>query len=475
MISMPEGDFMNLVHRLPLLPAFLATALYGQTFTTLYTFDPKDRNGADPEAALVQGTDGNFYGTTAGARPLTSHLGTVFKITPAGELTVLTTIGRDEPQGSLIQGPNGNFYGTTVVGGDHHSGTIFEMTPDGVLTTLSQSCANVPYCPRGDEPFAGLILADDGDFYGTDYYGGADGPGYGTVYKITPKGKLTTLYTFTGADDNGEDPFAGVIQASDGNFYGTTVGGGGSCPQFGPDGCGTVYRLTRDGTLTTLYRFCSQANCADGSRPYGALVQASDGNLYGTTQVGGNTSACPPDGCGTAFRITLDGVFTSLSTNVGYEPQAGMIQATDGNLYGTADYAIFQMTLDGDVTTLYLFTGHQGSLVELIQGTDGNLYGTSVGLEAPYFGSVFKISMGLGPFVKPQPAVGKVGATITILGNDLTDTSCVAFNGMTAVFTVNSTGTAITAVVPAGATTGTIQVVTPGGILDSNVPFHVLR
>jgi uncharacterized repeat protein (TIGR03803 family) len=265
-----------------------------QTLTTLHSFNGLD--GEDPEAALVQGTDGNWYGTTSGAGPGGSN-GTVFKITPGGTLTELYSFCPNSvcPQGlwplGLVQATNGYFYGTTAgnADGDYCSpgvgrifcGTVFVITPScpdwacGTLTTLYTFCSQVAVgvgpslvCTDGEIPRAGLVQAADGELYGTTAGGGADN--YGTVFKITPSGTLTTLYSFCSQPANdvctdGAVPEAGLVQAADGNFYGTTEYGG-------AHSSGTVFRITPSGTLTTLYSFCSQSFCTDGYGPVAGLV-----------------------------------------------------------------------------------------------------------------------------------------------------------------------------------------------------------
>ena len=175
------------------------------------------------------------------------------------------------PEAGLVRGSDGNFYGTTYFGGTNGDGTVFKITPSGTLTTLYSFAGS-----DGVDPVAGLVQGIDGNFYGTTYQGGANGEG--AVFKITPSGTLTTLYGFAGSD--GEFPYAGLVQGSDGNFYGTTVFGGADCLDLG---CGTVFQITPSGTLTTLYNFAG----SDGVAPYAGLVQGSDGNFYGTTQQGG--------------------------------------------------------------------------------------------------------------------------------------------------------------------------------------------
>lgn len=335
-----------------------------------------------------------------------------------------------QPQGDLTQGMDGNLYGTTTFGGNCSwnslgCGTVFRITLNGVLTTLHTFCS-LSGCPDGREPLSGLIQGTDGYLYGTTNFGGAHQ--YGTIFKITPKGALTTLYSFSGND--GVEPAGHLTQASDGNLYGMTQGGGtGSYPG------GTVFKLTTKGALTTLYTFpCTVNSCPDGGQPLGALAQGTDGNFYGTTYVGGDYSgACAAFGCGTLFMLTPAGTMTTLHTFSASEsnPSSGVMQSTDGNFYGT---------------------------------TFGGLTGTD--------GSVFLLSAGLSPFVKSLPTSGKVGAVVKILGTNLMGATSVTFNGTPAVFTVIRPSL-ITTTVPAGATTGTLQVTTPAGTLMSNVAFHV--
>jgi uncharacterized repeat protein (TIGR03803 family) len=233
---------------------------------------------------------------------------------------------------------------------------VFKITPAGVLTTLYAFSSG-----DGASPFGTLVLGTDGNFYGTTVGGGhnsnCDGlDTCGTVFKITPAGVLTTLYNFCSQAHctDGIEPYAGLVQGADGNFYGTTWMGGTNCVPGLNGGCGTVFKITPDGTFTSLYSFCTQANCTDGKNPYyGSLVQASDGNLYGSTWLGGTATRCP-NGCGTIFRITTGGSFTTVHAFTftdGQLPYSGMIQATDGNLYGT--------TSSGgghDDGTIYAFT-----------------------------------------------------------------------------------------------------------------------
>lgn len=318
------------------------------TLTTLYSFCADaascSADGGEPAVGLIQSTDGNFYGATRAHGPYLQ--GTVFKITPAGTLTTMHAFATDGSEGigssALLQATDGNFYAETTAGGastqcsNFGCGTIFQITPAGTLTTLYSFCL-LPSCPDGKWPNAGLHQATDGNFYGTTEAGGAYGGG--TAFKINPAGTLTTLYSFCSQINctDGQGP-NGLIQGTDGNFYGPTEGGGIStkCGNFG---CGTVFQITPAGVLTTLYSFCTSANCADGRAPSGQLIQASDRNFYGTTMQGGTSANCTLR-CGTVFEITPGGTLASLhafNSTDGADPVAGLVRATDGSFYGTTE------------------------------------------------------------------------------------------------------------------------------------------
>jgi len=387
---------------------------------------------------------------------------------------------------SLVQGIDGNLYGTTVFYGAHGTsyGTVFKISPTGTLTSLYTFCSKTG-CTDGYQAFAGLFLATNGNLYGTTSTGGAHGSG--TVFKIAPAGTLSTLYSFcsqTGCAD-GVLPLAGLVQGTDGKFYGTTHSGGAH------GNYGTVFKIIPTGTptLTTLYSFCSQTGCTDGTQPYAGLIQASDGNFYGTTLGGGTNHN------GTVFKITPTGTLTTLHRFVhtdGFAPSAGLVQATDGNFYGTTSEGganghgtVFKITPGGTNTlaTLHNFSGPDGSGVNgviggLVQDTNGNFYGTTAYGGASNVctggcGTVFSLSVGLGSFVKTLPSSGKVAATVYILGTNLTSASNVSFNGSAATFTVVS-ASEIKTTVPSGATTGFVTVTTSGGTLKSNKVFRVL-
>jgi uncharacterized repeat protein (TIGR03803 family) len=428
-----------------LLWAMAAGALPAQTLTTLYSFctpgNPTNcKDGAYPLAALVQGPDGNFYGTGSGGGGFAA--GTVFKITPSGTLTKLHSFDRVNGRYSeapLVQGADGNLYGTTIEGGTGgvcefrpYCGNVFKITPSGVLTNLHTFCTQAG-CPDGAYP-TGLVQGTDGNFYGTTEGGGyrscpfGNGYGCGTVFKISPSGTLTTLYNFCMQEGgsrcpDGFLPGAGLVQGTDGNFYGTTeIGGDSSCP--GVYGCGTIFQITPSGTLTTLHSFAGM----DGAGPVAILIQATNGRFYGTTPGGGanKNNSCgghTDQSCGTVFSITSKGVLKTLynfcSTKHcadGSEPRAGLVQGAGGDFYGTTEFGgatrhgtAFKLTSSGVLTTLHNFCQEgypctDGSFPTggLIQATNGKLYGTTYegGTTRSHFcstgcGTVFSLSVGL--------------------------------------------------------------------------------
>ncbi len=343
--------------------------------TTLHNFTGGS-NGANPMSAPIQGTDGNLYGTSSG---------TVFKLSAGGEFTtflVLTSPEGSNPTASPIQANDGNLYGTTSKGGSNNAGTVFRLTPSGTLTTLHSFTG-----PDGATPYAALIQSTDGNFYGTTSKGGTSDKG--TVFRVTPDGVLTTLHSFDEQNEGGY-PKAGVLQASDGNFYGATTETGHTYSY------GKIYRLTPSGVLTVLYTFLSESNL-----PTGGLIQGYDGALYGATySIGG--------GCGNLYKLTLDGVMTVLhhSTSIdACSSTASLLQTGDGSFYGTTTASllwigdgnffrsipyytcpsytcgtVFGMTQDGNVGTVHTFAGADGAIPAdgLIQALDGSFYGTTI-------------------------------------------------------------------------------------------------
>jgi uncharacterized repeat protein (TIGR03803 family) len=450
--------------------AVLAVPAQTTTFKTLYSFCAQDgcTDGANPFAGLIQATNGSFYGSTQDGG--TYGVGTIFQLTPSGTLTTLynfcsqqTCLPGFYPNG-LVQATSGYLYGTTQDGGANGFGTVFAITPTG-LTTLSNFTGG-----RGSSN--SLVQGASGNLYGTTS-GGASGGG--TVFQITPTGTQSTLYNFCSQANcaDGLYPYASLVQAYNGYLYGTTL-------QGGADSGGTVFVITPAGTLVTLYSF-------SGGNPFAGLVLASNGNMYGATQGGG------ANGAGTVFQITPGGTLTTLysfcaQTNCsdGQNPFGGLVQASDGNLYGTTSGggangqgSIFKISSTGSLTTLYSFCSQtgcpDGATPEstLIQATNGALYGTTVSGGANGSGGVvFSLSVGLGPFVKVQPNIGVAGELVEIQGADLTGATKVTFGGVAAKFSLASSSL-IAVTVPTGAPSGYVEVVTPSGTLKSNLPFEV--
>jgi uncharacterized repeat protein (TIGR03803 family) len=384
---------------------------------TLLNFD--DGNNSNPygliPSGLVLGSDGMLYGTTAYG-PRTNEggvitpigLGTIFKTTLNGSITTLVTFNGTNgagPQSPPVQAADGNFYGTTanvVYGGSAFPfGTIYRMDTNGVFTNLfifNQTNGAGP--GKGYfGPGTGLIVGSDGALYGVTLEGGpnytnANG-GDGTVFKITTNGDFTLLACFGGT--NGSEP-ENIIQASDGNFYGATATGGTS-------GNGTVFRMTPDGHITTLVEEASP----------NPIMQASDGCLYGTTQ------------SGSVFKVTTNGDFTllaSLASTNGTKPIGGLTEVSNGVFYGTAflggqhsigglstsgNGTLFQVTTNGNLTTLFSFGPNapqgvpslpilsynpQGTLIKAL---DGNYYGAAGGAN----GSIYSVRPIQAPVLQP--------------------------------------------------------------------------
>jgi uncharacterized repeat protein (TIGR03803 family) len=388
-------SWMNAACALLLVVAMTAAASSTQTFTMVHDFDGTDGDG--PYAALIQAHDGYLYGTTSEGGAGYGE-GTVFKMTPSGTLTTLHTFyGPDgsSPAAALTQATDGFFYGTTETGGavskscQYGCGTIFKIGARGEFATLHRFVGT-----DGAYPYGGLVQASDGNLYGTTEFHGAHD--FGTVFMMTPRGRFKTLHDFSSVD--GAYPFAGLIQASDGNLYGTTDSGGRTDH-------GTVFRMTLDGKLSTVRSF----DGTDGGYPRAALVQATHGNLFGTTEYG-----VYPGGhyLGTVFKLTLDGQLTNLHTFQGADganPYGGLVWATDGNLYGTTlnggaldDGAIFKITPSGRLTTIYSFENSQAyPFAGLVQATNGRFYGTTYeggtnDCGGFFCGTVYSLSVGLG-------------------------------------------------------------------------------
>jgi uncharacterized repeat protein (TIGR03803 family) len=472
----------------------LSLAVCAQAQTMNYFADFNGANGWEPYASVVQATDGNFYG--AATNGIYGGGGNMFRMTPTGEITSFYKFCSQpdcadggDVESAPILGSDGNLYGVTEGGGNGscgHGGVVYKMTLDAQITVLHNFSAT---CIDGSNP-NGIILASDGNFYGTTVYGGDAANQPGTIFKISPAGTYTLLHSFCSEPqcNDGEKPFFPPVEGDDGNFYGAASTGG-------TLGGGVIYRVTSSGKYSVIYNFCGNAvgPCPNGAYP-SAIAKDAEGNFVGSA--------------GVLFKITPSGQYTVLyrfgteSYSLG-SAATPMTLASDGNLYGTLNGSgsgswgpasrggIYEVTSQGEFKALYGFCPWCSSggsdtpgfnlLDPIFQGTDGNFYGTTAygGIGGPKggagdigFGTVFQFSNGLSPLVETVPVAGRVGQSVIVLGNNLTGTTSVTFNGIAAEFTVES-DTYIRATVPAGATTGMVSVDTPAGTLKSNPQFLV--
>ena len=460
-------------------------------YTVIHSFDS---TRANPYSGLTLGADGNFYGGTYNGGDF--GFGTVFQITPGGTVTVLHSFALIEgagPYAPPIQGTDGNFYGTTTIGGQGF-GAVYKVTPAGGFTTLYAFDST-----HGASPFAPLIQAKDGNFYGTTVGGGTTD--FGTAFKITPSGALTVLYNFDST--HGSGPYSPLLQGSDGNFYGTARTGGSK------NNGGVVFKLTaaKKPKLTVLYNFDATGATKDGVRPYAGLVQANDGNFYSVASAGGTNSAGTLYRISsTGVYATL----YNFVSATGSLPFATLRQHTNGKFYGEATTggalghgALFSFDAGlGPFITISPTSGQVGQPVDILgqslsQATSVR-FTPNVAASANVFGDTYmttavpnnattgvvKVLLTHGHLTSNQkflvtpvvlsfnPPSGPVGTQVVITGNSLKGATKVTFGSKKAIFSVDSY-TQITATVPAGAVTGKIQVTTPGGTAVSPTAFTV--
>jgi len=455
---------------------FAAATASAQTYTVLHTYPIGSGaySGIRAPQVMSQARDGDLY--SAINNDGTANVGTVYKITTGGTLSTVYSFCQltscddgSDPEGGVTLGFDGDLYGTTKIGGKDGAGTVFKVTPLGVLTTLYSFTNGTD----DSVPVYTTIQGQDGNMYGVSEaeYNGQ----YGALFRISPTGVFKVLADFNYTD--GSLPNL-PTQGTDGNFYGTTQYGGKS-------NLGVVYKITPAGKITVLHNFAGYPS--DGTRPIGILVQGPDGNFYGTTYQGGTYNE------GTIFKITPGGVLTELhsftygqstSTNLydGQLPEAGLTVGTDGNFYGTTlnggmtNYGtIFKITPAGKESILYNFCykvcNGFASTTPLVLHTNGEFYGNTNGNSLG--GAVFySLNVGFKPLVDLVTWTGKVGATVEILGQGFTGTTGVSFNGTPAKFT-NVSDTYMTATVPAGATTGTVTVTSFTSTMKGNRAFLV--
>ncbi len=372
----------------------------GTVFTNLVQFSGANGSNAETPVTSTKGqgnltlaTDGNFYGVTE--RGGTSDKGTIFKMTPSGTLTTLLSFSGSGgmgayPKGGLIQLRDGRFFGTTFAGGATDNGTVFVFTTNGTaeetdLDTVIEFTGNSgPH--HGSSPLGALVQGADGNLYGTTYSTnlGLQAFGFGTVFRMTPGGVLTTFATFD--RNNGAQPAAGLVIGGDGSFYGTARSGGSL-------GFGTLFKLTPGGELSTLVNFTGSG--INGSEPVASLFENTDGNFYGTTAEGGSADL------GTVFKMTPGGDLTTVATFYGFSgggpvngeaPRTSIVRGADGSLYGATASSLFKLNPDDTsavVAQTYLLAG--GSTHgDLAQDVAGNLYATARSAGAFGFGYIFR-------------------------------------------------------------------------------------
>jgi len=423
-----------------------------------------------PEGTPVQGRDGKLYGVVKGS---------IFRMSPGGKNAEIVYAGNGTGgwnAASLILATDGKFYGTGFAGSGGN-GILFSLTPDGNLTVLYQFTGG----SDGANPASPLVEALDGNLYGTT----VTGNNYqGTVYKYElSTGVLTTILSFNPDGSQGNTLSGPLLQAADGNLYGVAISGGAY-------GYGTIFSLTTSGTLLWEYSFGGSF----AVQPQGALIQASDGNIYGTTAGGGSNTAYCLFGCGTVFWLSNSEV-SFLYSFQGYPidgelPSAGLIEGSDGRLYGTTQYGgndyhggkdygtLYQITTDPfQYQLLYSFIPRVGwsPFWAMMQHTNGKFFGITAAGGRYAGGAMYSLDMGLGPFITLVRYSGRVGQPVQILGQGLTGTTSVTINGVPATSYKIVSDTFMTAVVPTGATTGPVVVTTPTGSLTSNHNFQIVH
>lgn len=459
------------------------------TIVTLYNFDIT--HGQYPQAGLAMGFDGNFYGTTYQGGGGTTHYGVIFKISPAGALTVLynftnTTDGA-YPRQPPIPAPDGNLYGITGNGTNY---VVYRLTPSGTFAPILTS-PGYSYAP--------LLLGTDGKLYGVTNYGGTFNGG--TIFQITlgTSPKLKIIHSFDGA--GGSNPTGGLLQASDGKLYGTT-------PNAGTSSGGVVFQCSTGGTYKVLHNFATIPG-TEGYGPVAGLVQGSDGFLYGVSPNGGAT------GKGTLFKINTSGttfaVLHDFDGVTGASPETTPVLHTNGTIYGMTGvggfynqgvFYSFNNGLKPFASAFVIWSGKVGASVGILGQGFSNATGVKFGTGAGTFvaagdafmtatvaaggttGKITVLEPG-GNLMTPQtfkviptlsgfsPTSGPVGTSVVITGMSLLQTTSVAFGGVKATsITVNS-NTQVTAVVPTGAITGKVKVTTKGGSATAPGTFTV--
>ncbi|MEO7775782.1 MAG: choice-of-anchor tandem repeat GloVer-containing protein [Steroidobacteraceae bacterium] len=416
----------------------------------VHSFPSSVAEGINPRGdLLLDAADGNFYGTTHGGG--TVGAGTVYRMLPTGELGVLHSFAGAPTEGAnpyagVVKGTDGSYYGTTYSGGAKQAGTVYKVAGDGTFSTLHSFSTD----KRGGYfPYTGVVQGSDGNFYGTTLRGGAND--MGTVFKMDTAGTLTQLYEFKGSD--GSNPEGALVVGPDGALYGTTALGGTSDR-------GSVYKITTSGTLTTIYSFATLgafnaagvATNPDGANPRAGLTLGTDGNFYGTAYQGGT------EGLGTVFRLTPAGMITTLhafagAPNEGAGPLSGVTRDIDGTLYGTTERGggsgqgtAWRITPAGVFQHLHAFTGlgfDGATPYATLVPSGGFIYGVTYSDSTLRSGSAFKLDPGTGGVlpvtITTTPATIAVGAGATLSWSAPAATGCTAAGAWSDTIAVSGT------------------------------------
>jgi uncharacterized repeat protein (TIGR03803 family) len=441
--------------------AILATVAQAQTYTDVYDFDGTGHGCcASYPGVLAQGRDGNLYGTQVSGGA--NGRGTIFKMTPGGVITSLHDFNVTDgyaPQGGVTLALDGNLYGTTAGGGANSAGTIFKITPAGVHTILHDFVG----ASGGGFPHNPPVQGPDGKLYGTTLPGTNS-----SIYQMTTAGVYKILVNL-GFESDGP-----LTLGTDGRFYGVTTAGG-------TNNRGSVFAVTTAGLLKTLYSF----NDPTGAVPYGPILQSADGNFYGTASVGGTL------GAGVVYKMTPAGVYSVLhnfdnATRAnGITPTTGVVQGSDGWLYGVTSGGgaslsgvIFKIKTDGTLyAVIHSFDGAHGQTPysQPLLHSNGKIYGLTYQGGTHNDGVLYSLANSLKTFVQPIVLKGaKVGASVQLLGQNLSTTTAVTFGTGPATFTLGANGFMV--VHPsAGANTGVITVKEAGGgTLVSPLKFKII-
>ena len=442
---------------------------YAQTPTLLYQFGSASGDPVNPTylGIITQGRDGNMYSMSpkGGA----NQNGAAFKFSPNGTESVIHSFLADGSEGTdcvsgFTLGRDGNFYGACSSYPSHY-GTLYKLTPTGTYSLLHAFDGSQK---DGAYPFSPPTQASDGNFYGVTY-----GPSTGTFYQMTPGGTLKMLYDFS-VPGKSQQPYGPLLQGPDGYLHGEVLNAGAHAG-------GAIIKISTKGKETDLYALTP---LNDGFGSQGGVIQGSDGNYYGCTDTGGLYN------WGTAYKVTSKGVYTVLrhfgatGSSDGVNCLVGLVQATDGNIYGVQPLdlthkkgVIFKLDGNGAYSVLYYFDGTVGATPTsaLFQNTNGLLYGLTNGggIGNPGQGVIYSFNIGAKPFARLELTSGHSGDSIGIFGQGFLTATGVTFGGVSATFTAAGDNY-MTVTVPSDGKSGSVVVNIPSGNLTSSQPFKLI-